>query len=317
MAKSATLTRTRANLANKKKKRRQRRFFIHPLFYVTGAISCIFGELPLFFISAIVALQHEYAHALAAAKRGYTLNKIVLMPYGAVIDGDVNELSLKDEFMVALAGPLCNLFTAAFFVAIWWLYPTVYAFTDVACYASFSVATVNLLPAYPLDGGRILKSVLYSELLKKGKTARDAEKISIKFCKILTLILSAAMLILFAVLCFKKQFNLTLLFFSLFLLFGALGNGKNVASYQKINFSFPKALTRGVVLKRVALSKNCTLKNALPFLEQGSYLVFEIYDEEERYLGELPQNEFSKLILTENIYKTLDSCIKTVKSCEN
>lgn len=315
--KSAILTRKRAHFVNERKKRRQRRFFIHPLFFVAGAISCIFGELPLFFISAIVALQHEYAHAFAAAKRGYTLNKIILMPYGAVIDGDVNELSFKDELAVALAGPLCNLFTAAFFVAIWWLYPTVYAFTDVACYASFSVAAVNLLPAYPLDGGRILKSVLYGELLKKGKTAREAEKVSIKICKIVTLIISAALFVLFTFLCFQKQFNFTLLFFAVFLLFGAIGNGKNSAAYKKIDFSIPKALTRGVVLKRVALSKNCTLKNALPFLEQGSYLVFEIYDENEFYLGELSQNELSKLLLTENIYKTLGSCIKTAKSCEN
>ena len=285
---------------------------------MAGAISCIFGKLPLFLISAIVALQHEYAHAIAAAKRGYSLNKIVLMPYGAVIDGDVKELSLKDELAVALAGPLCNLFTAAFFVAVWWLYPTMYAFTDVACYASFSVAAVNLLPAYPLDGGRILKSILYGERIKKGETARDAERFSIKVCKIITLIFAALLFFLFLLLCIKRQYNFTLLCFSVFLFFGGLGNGKNSeAAYKKIDFSFPKALARGAILKRVALSETCTLKNALPFLEQGSYLVFEIYNEKEEYLGELPQNEFSKLLLTENIYKPLGFCIKTAKNCEN
>ena len=104
----------------------------------------------------------------------------------------------------------------------------------------------------------------------------------------------------------------------MFLFFGGLGNSKNSeAAYKKIDFSFPKALARGAILKRVALSETCTLKNALPFLEQGSYLVFEIYNENEEYLGELPQNEFSKLLLTENIYKPLGFCIKTAKNCEN
>ncbi|MBQ7879605.1 MAG: hypothetical protein IJ317_03040 [Clostridia bacterium] len=266
----------------------------------------------MFLISAIVALQHEYAHAVAAAKRGYTLDKIVLMPYGAVIDGDVTDLSLKDELAVALAGPLCNLLTAAFFIALWWLYPTVYAFTDVACYASFSVAAVNLIPAYPLDGGRILKSFLYAAKLKKGVPAREAERFATKFCKIVSYLFAAALLAAFAVLCIRGTYNFTLLLFAAFLLFGAIGNGKSdAAAYKKIDFSFPKALARGAELKRVAISHRSTLKNALPFLERGVYLVFEIYDDQERYLGELPQNEFSKLLLTENIYKTLGSCVKS------
>ena len=307
--KSSVFSRPRDRTA---KKRRQRRFFIHPLFFVAGALSCIFGELPMFLISAIVALQHEYAHAVAAAKRGYTLDKIVLMPYGAVIDGDVTDLSLKDELAVALAGPLCNLLTAAFFIALWWLYPTVYAFTDVACYASFSVAAVNLIPAYPLDGGRILKSFLYAAKLKKGIPAREAERFATKFCKIVSYLFAAALLAAFAVLCIRGTYNFTLLLFAAFLLFGAIGNGKSdAAAYKKIDFSFPKALARGAELKRVAISHRSTLKNALPFLERGVYLVFEIYDDQERYLGELPQNEFSKLLLTENIYKTLGSCVKS------
>ena len=101
----------------------------HPLFLIVGIWYCLRGELFLFLTSCIVALQHECAHAFAAAKLGYKLNKIVLMPYGAVIDGDLQGISLKDEIIVALYGPLCNLITAVFFVALWWFTPTMYAFT--------------------------------------------------------------------------------------------------------------------------------------------------------------------------------------------
>ena len=79
-------------------------------------------------MSAIVAIQHECAHAFAAAKLGYKLNKIVLMPFGAIIDGDMSGISFKDELLVAACGPLCNLCTAIFFIALWWLKPTMYAF---------------------------------------------------------------------------------------------------------------------------------------------------------------------------------------------
>ncbi|MBO7297673.1 MAG: hypothetical protein J6U60_01345, partial [Clostridia bacterium] len=60
------------------------RLTLHPLFIAVGVWYCFTGELFLFLLSCLVALQHECAHAFAAAKLGYKLNKIVLMPYGAV-----------------------------------------------------------------------------------------------------------------------------------------------------------------------------------------------------------------------------------------
>ena len=57
-----------------------------------------------------------------------------------------------------------------------------YAFTDTACLSSLSIALVNLLPAYPLDGGRILKCALARAFLKKYPSedyaVKKAEKIS-------------------------------------------------------------------------------------------------------------------------------------------
>ena len=70
------------------------RFTAHPLFLAVGVWYCFKGELTLFLLSCLVAVQHECAHAFAAAKLGYKLNKIVLMPFGAVIDGDLDEITL-------------------------------------------------------------------------------------------------------------------------------------------------------------------------------------------------------------------------------
>ena len=142
-------------------------FQFHPLFLLVGVWYACTGELFLFLLSALVAIQHECAHAFASAKLGYKLNKIILMPFGAIIDGDLKGISFRDEIYVAVCGPLCNLITAGFFVALWWLVPTMYAFTDTACYSSLTIAVINLLPAYPLDGGRILKCALCEFFLKR------------------------------------------------------------------------------------------------------------------------------------------------------
>lgn len=244
-------------------------------------------------MSCLVAIEHECAHAFAAAKLGYKLNKIVLMPFGAVIDGDLSGLSLKDEIFVAVCGPLCNLFTAVFFVAWWWLTPTVYAFTDTACYSSLAIALVNLLPAYPLDGGRILKCLLVRSQMKKQTDVRKAETTAENVCRGITLIFALLFFALFAAL---KAQNVSVLLFGGFLLLGSLGN-KERATYNRMDFSCKDALKKGIILKRVAVLGSCAIKDVFAFLERGSYLVLEVYNEQEQHLFDVPQNELSAWFL--------------------
>ena len=165
---------------------------------MVGIWYAVSGELFLFILSAVVALQHECAHAFAAYKLGYKLNAIVLMPFGAVIDGDLTEISFKDEIYVALCGPLCNLLTAVFFVALWWFQPTMYAFTDTAYTSSLSIAIVNLFPVYPLDGGRILKYALAAFFSKGKADGQSAERKAERICKGISLVLSILLFLLFS-----------------------------------------------------------------------------------------------------------------------
>lgn len=277
------------------KKRKTRLFRVHPLFWLVGVWYAFTGELFLFFLSALVAIQHELAHAYAAAKLGYKLNRVVLMPFGAVIDGDLRGISLKDEIIVALCGPLCNFITAVFFVALWWFVPTMYAFTDVAFHSSLAIAIVNLLPAYPLDGGRILKCSLAKMLSKKHADVTLAEEKAEKFCRFLTLAFSLCLSGFFLVSCVQKNPNFSLLVFSVFLFAGFLGNKDKAAFYARIDFAQNQPLKRGIEIRRVAVLASCPVKDVFRFLSRGSYLVLEIYDEKERHLCNLPQNKLAAL----------------------
>ena len=277
---------------------RLRVFRLHPLFVAVGVWYAFTGELFLFFMSALVAVQHECAHAFAAAKLGYKLNAIVLMPFGAVIDGDLRGISFKDEIFVALCGPLCNLITAAFFVALWWLAPTMYAFTDVACYTSLAIALVNLLPAYPLDGGRIFKCALARFFCRTDPQTGRAERRAETICRIVTILFAFLFLIVFIRQCFLFQPNFTLLAFAVFLAIGTFGNRDKSATYARMDLSCKNALQRGVEIKRVAVSATCPTKDALRFLSRGSYLILEVYDEQENHLFDLPQNELSEYFLS-------------------
>ena len=287
---------------------------LHPLFIAIGIWYCFKGELFLFLMRCLVAIQHECAHAFAAAKLGYKLNKIVLMPFGAVIDGDLKGISLKDEITVAIYGPLCNLFTAGFFAALWWFAPTMYAFTDTACFSSLSIALVNLLPAYPLDGGRVLKCVLTRAFLKTDAQTLKAEKKAERVCRVVTLCFAVLFLGAFFSTLVAKTLNPTLLAFGVFLIVGAFGNRDKNAVYAKLDFSCKDALKKGVEIKRIAVQENYQLKDTFRFLSAGCYLVLEVYDEQERKLFELPQNELADCFLrAESPRQTIGSLKKCKK----
>ena len=294
-------------------------FRLHPLFIAVGVWYCFKGELFLFLLSALVAIQHECAHAFASARLGYKLNKIVLMPFGAVIDGDLRGISFKDEIFVALCGPLCNLITAGFFVALWWLTPTVYAFTDTACYSSLAIGLINFLPAYPLDGGRILRCALARAFLKTQPEESKALRTAQIICRILTLLFAGVFILIFVLQCVKKTPNFTLLAFGIFLFVGAFGNPEKNAVYDKMDLSCAPAFKRGVEIRRVAVSVDCPIKDAFRFIARGCYLVLEVYDENERHLFNLPQNKLSDLFArAKTPYETLGALYaKNVKTSEN
>ena len=288
-----------------------RLFRLHPLFLALGIFYALKGELFLFFISTLVALQHECAHAFAAAKLGYKLNAIVLMPFGAVIDGDLSSASLKDEIYIALCGPICNLATAFFFIALWWLEPTMYALTDIACYSSLAIALVNLLPAYPLDGGRILRCILARNFKKHTLDDGKAERRAQTICRVVTLLFAVGFFTLFTVQCFLRQANISILLFGIFLLVGGLGTVNKNAVYERMDFSVKNALKKGAEIRRVAVYSSCPVKDILRFISKDSYLVIEVYDEDENFLFSLSQNEFSTLFCrVKTPYEPLSSLYK-------
>lgn len=252
------------------------RLSAHPLFLLLGVFSAFTGRLLLFVLATLAAVEHECAHAFAARRYGFTLDRIVLMPYGAVISGDLSGMTGKQEIAVALAGPLANGVTALFFVALWWLFPETYPYTDAAAYISFSLFLVNLLPAYPLDGGRILAVLLRPLGEKRARIVRTA----------VSLLTAAGAVALFVLSCFTAP-RFETLAFGLLLVAGCFGGG----SYRRVVFSRAKSFARGVEEMRVAISADVPAGNALRFLREDRYLVFILFSGEE-FLAELTEEEF-------------------------
>ena len=254
---------------------------VHPLFLAVGALSALTGTLILFLAAVLAAIEHECAHAFVARRYGYTLDRVVLMPYGAVIGGDLTGIGRRAELAVLAAGPLCNLLTGIFFVALWWMYPETYPYTELAATVSFSLFFVNLLPAYPLDGGRILRLLLRPLGEKKARIAG----------MVVTFAVSAAILGYFVWSCFSAP-NFSALIFAALLAAGAFGGG----SYARITFS-PKRFNAGVEERRMAVDGRMKACDALRFLREDRYLTLLVFEGGE-FMGEISEEEFLKALGT-------------------
>ena len=136
------------------------KFTIHPLFFAVMIFSALFGGFLVCIIFALTALLHECGHVFCAARLGYECRQIKLMPYGAAAVCDIDGINARDEALLALAGPAVNAAICVALAGLWWFFPDTYAFTDTVMAASAVMLAVNLLPAYPLDGGRLAKCAL-------------------------------------------------------------------------------------------------------------------------------------------------------------
>lgn len=272
--------------------------FVHPLFFAFGLYYALTGKIFIFVIYTVCAVVHELGHSFQAASAGYKLNKITLMPFGAVVSGNIDGLHFKDEIKIALAGPLLNLAIGLLFVATWWLFPETYAFTDVVAEANFSLALVNFLPIFPLDGGRVLSASLVGAFGKK-----KAEII----CKITGGAFALLLFILFVISAFN-QFNLSLLFFSLFVLFGAFGKNKENRYVRLYSALCEENLKRGMPVKRQALYKTATVKKLMSMLDDTAVNEIIVFDGE-RPRATLTQKQIGEILEKGDLYAPIDKYI--------
>lgn len=128
------------------------------LHWAIGAVTSI-----LFFASV---LGHELAHSLVAIRQGEKVRGITLFIFGGVAELTEEPDRPAKEFLMALAGPLASLVIAAFFALLWLLtrnfFEPVSALGRYLATINGSLALFNLIPGFPLDGGRVLRAVIWS-----------------------------------------------------------------------------------------------------------------------------------------------------------
>ena len=232
----------------------------------------LYFVMMLFFVLSL----HELCHSIMAYLLYYRINAVEIHPFGfeARLEGEFK--SARDELVIAAAGPLFSILTGL----------CTLAFKSNAILAEFSrmniaIGVLNLIPAYPLDGGRIIFSILYLKV--------DAVKAK-KATVLLGFLLAFALLLLSL---FVRPFNPSLIVFSLFIALADIQETKRLRSVKIYSLLKSRsALKKGeaIPVKFIALHKSVTYSEALRHIGTNTYTVIIVLDDDMNELERITQN---------------------------
>lgn len=233
------------------------------------------GFSGMLFILAIFAcvVLHEFGHSLTAKRFGVQTNDISVYPIGGIASLESMPSKPSHELQVALAGPAVNLIIAG----LLWIYlkstgqtfdlgtmqninVTGASFVPNLMYANFILAAFNLISAFPMDGGRVLRSLLSMRIEPVRATffaARTGQALAIAFVFL------------------GFFFNFWLVFIGLFIFLGAGAESKA----EGIKHALEGVQVRNVMrLKYTILNPDTTLHTAADHFvnaNEKSFLVME------------------------------------------
>ncbi|MFW6085144.1 MAG: site-2 protease family protein, partial [Gemmatimonadota bacterium] len=137
----------------------------------------------LFFASL---LAHELSHSVVARMKGIPVEGITLFIFGGMARTSMESETPEDELAIAGIGPLASLVIAALFGGLWWIGERLgwsAAVTGVSMYLGYLnviLAVFNLLPGFPLDGGRLFRALIWKltdDLTKATRWASNGGKL--------------------------------------------------------------------------------------------------------------------------------------------
>ncbi|NNJ11704.1 site-2 protease family protein [Chloroflexales bacterium ZM16-3] len=138
--------------------------------YACGGAAICGTDLALAVLMALLigvsVLLHELGHALTAIRLMVPVQSITLFAFGGMAEVDAESPGPGAEFAIAVAGPAVSLLIAIAGGMLWWLgeRADLGVFGTLAAHLALSnaiMAVFNLLPGYPMDGGRVLRATLW------------------------------------------------------------------------------------------------------------------------------------------------------------
>ena len=196
------------------------RLSVSPFFLIMAGFAILWGYADMFFIAYASALVHECAHIIMARSLKVGITRIEIMPFG--ICGKLSAGFIKNpykEIMIAAAGPMCSGILALILCFAASKLPEYREYIVYGININLAIMILNLLPALPLDGGRMLKGLLS---INCGAVRAYNMMVRISYVPIGGIIVVSVMLLLL------NDFNMSLILIGAFLLGNLSLEQKNI-----------------------------------------------------------------------------------------
>jgi len=241
-----------------------------------GSPAAVGGVLFILILFACVVL-HEFGHAFAGKAFGINTPDITLLPIGGVARLEQIPEDPVQELIIAAAGPAVTAVIAlgAFIGGGSWAYPPSMASSipDVLFTTNVVLLLFNLLPAFPMDGGRVLRALLATRM-SYARATQVAATVGQGFAFIFGFI--------------GLLWNPFLIFIALFVYIGASQEAA-LAQMKDVSRRFP--VSSAMVREFRTLSENSSLQEAVDALLATSQHDFPVVDETGNVTGILTRND--------------------------
>ena len=179
-----------------------KKYSVSPLFIIILTAFVLIDGSFLAVLTAIFSLWHEIWHIIVLKKTGGKIKDVSAIGVGIKLSSGM--LSYKQETAVALAGPASSFFMFIAFLP----FALKNEYTMFCCFSNFVIFAINILPIFPLDGGRALYFMLCDKLLPYTAS---------KIIKCITVIFLLPLFILSVIILVKTGYNLSLALICLYL----------------------------------------------------------------------------------------------------
>ncbi len=266
-----------------KKEKKKIYFSIHYSFFILLFLGFISGVGWLLISYFIFLVLHEFVHSVVAKKLGYKIGKIKLLATGAMLEAESDEFSFSDEIKISISAPIFNLLISIFILGLWWINPESYNYSQDLFVINLAIFCFNMLPIFPLDGGRILLAYL-SKNMERKKAVSITRAIAIFF--------SCGMFLLFIFSLFSDpNFSIGIMAITLFV--GGISEDKS-AVYKKVFYITRKkqrTFKSGVETRYVMVNKNMEKAKLLKLINARFYTVFLFVDDNLNVVKEVGEAE--------------------------
>lgn len=240
-------------------------------------------------ISLLVVFFHELTHYLVARYLGFTGFDIEILPIGAVLKlKQIDDASPLEDLIISISAPVVNLILGLFFYNLYVRYNLYAYYIFFQC--NLVIGMFNLIPAYPLDGGRILRDILRFRIIYK--KANNAT-IYVSIC------IGIIFIFYYLFLFFGGKININLGIISLFIIISSLKERERIAYLimgdiikKKVKF-----LKKGYIEnKSISIHYKNYLLNVIGLVERNRYNIFIVLDDDMKVIDTVYECEIIDML---------------------